>query len=50
MATSQHAIDRTEATTARLNGFRGSGGAGVGDSVTKAGNAGAGVLLITEYY
>lgn len=50
MATSQKSIDRAEATTARINGFRGSGGAGVGDSVTKAGNGGSGVLLITEYY
>jgi len=50
MATPQQSIDRAEATTARINGFRGSGGAGVGDSVTKAGNGGSGVLLITEYY
>lgn len=50
MSTPQPAIDRAEATTSRLNGFRGSGGSGVGDSVTKAGNAGSGVLLIREYY
>lgn len=34
----------------KLNGLRGSGGAGVGDGQTKAGNAGAGFILITEHY
>lgn len=50
MSTSQLAFDRVEATGTRLNGFRGSGGGGCGDSVTKAGNAGAGVIIIREYY
>lgn len=38
------------ASTTKLNGIRGSGGAGVGDGQTKGGNAGAGFILITEYY
>lgn len=40
----------SDATTAKITGTRGGGGGGAVDSMTKAGNGGSGVLLITEYY
>ena len=38
------------ASTSKLNGTRGAGGAGVGDSVARAGLGGSGFIIISEYF